>query len=195
MLILLEPILERLPPSEKITITSENVKLSVFEEAERITSEIKKEVQETKLVSVKVDIASRHGRSFLGLNLQFISREKLSIRTLGVEEITEKHSGENLKNLMFKIFDSFELSVQSIYSFTSDNATNMIKLCTLLDKEINSQIELLYDLETIGDDELIERNTENEEDNRILNSLQECTMLLPGSSIINIQCAAHTVGN
>ncbi|CAD6218948.1 GSCOCG00011496001-RA-CDS, partial [Cotesia congregata] len=130
MRMILDPLISRMP--EKVIINEETVKDDVINTANNIKKTIQKEVKECNLVSLKVDIASRLGRSFLGVNIQYIRGGKIIIRTLAVEEITERHSGENLKNLILRTFDLYGIDVKNIYSFTSDNGTNMVKLSELL---------------------------------------------------------------
>ncbi|CAG5093118.1 Protein of unknown function [Cotesia congregata] len=139
MRMILDPLISRMP--EKVIINEETVKDDVINTANNIKKTIQKEVKECNLVSLKVDIASRLGRSFLGVNIQYIRGGKIIIRTLAVEEITERHSGENLKNLILRTFDLYGIDVKNIYSFTSDNGTNMVKLSELLAEEQNLPVE------------------------------------------------------
>ncbi|XP_044595707.1 uncharacterized protein LOC123272777 [Cotesia glomerata] len=139
MRMILDPLISRMP--EKVIINEETVKDDVINTANNIKKTIQKEVKECNLVSLKVDIASRLGRSFLGVNIQYIRGGKIIIRTLAVEEITERHSGENLKNLILRTFDLYGIDVKNIYSFTSDNGTNMVKLSELLAEEQNFPVE------------------------------------------------------
>lgn len=85
-----------------------------------------------KLLSVKVDIATRNGVSFLGVNIQFIKNNKIKIRTLGVIELKEKHSASYLEQEFKSIFELYMIPVENLYTFTSDNGTNMLKLSKLL---------------------------------------------------------------
>lgn len=50
--------------------------------AEKIKIQIRKEVSE-KLISMKIDSASRHGRHVLGINIQYWNGKDVVIRTLG----------------------------------------------------------------------------------------------------------------
>jgi len=45
------------------------------------------------MVSIKVDAITRLDRSFLGLNMQYIKNSKIVLRTLGLTELKEKHTG------------------------------------------------------------------------------------------------------
>lgn len=133
--LILDPILASLPKEQRITINAEFVKSLVNDRVVVFKNRIEEEVKERKLVCLKVDIATRNGRSFLAVNVQFIKDEKLVIRTLGIVELLDVHNGLQLKDEILKILSSFNITVRNIYSFTSDNASNMVKLCELLDNE------------------------------------------------------------
>lgn len=45
------------------------------------------------MVSIKVDAVTRLDRSFLGINMQYIKNSKIVLRTLGLAELKEKHTG------------------------------------------------------------------------------------------------------
>lgn len=202
---ILKPILERLPSDEKLNITPESVKLYVYEESDRIIQLIKHEVQSKKLISLKVDVASRHGRSFLGLNIQFVQDGKILIRTLGVVELTDKHTSEHLKNVIFGVFEKFNISINNIYSFTSDNAANMLKLHSLLETSQNFEVPELCDdaaedsdneneddINDGSDETDIEMDNEDPDDQTV-ESVEKIFTDEKSRKIVNIRCAAHTL--
>jgi hypothetical protein len=45
------------------------------------------------MVSIKIDAVTRLDRSFLGINVQYIKSSKILLRTLGLAELKEKHTG------------------------------------------------------------------------------------------------------
>lgn len=81
-----------------ITINASNVAKCVQQTADEIRKIIKIELQD-KLVSIKLDIASRYNKSVLGVNVQFYSltERKLVIRTLAMIQLNTQHSAVNLK--------------------------------------------------------------------------------------------------
>lgn len=81
---------------------------------------------------MKVDIASRHCRSFLGLNIQFIKDGALHLRTLAVKKLIASHTSAHLKTRVEEILSSYNIFNDKIYTFTSDNGRNMVKLGELL---------------------------------------------------------------
>ena len=96
-------------------------------------------------MSLKVDIASRIGRLFMGVNIQYVKDAKLTLRTLAVRELFESHTSEHLLKEILHILELYEIKVRDLYSFTSDNGSNMLKLYRLLkdvqDEEIAADKE------------------------------------------------------
>lgn len=86
---------------------------------DRITS-----LASRKMVSLKVDGATRNLRSFVGVNVQFFCENSLKIFTLGVVEMLESHTSTNLKKKIIDVLNNFKISQDQIYSITTDNANN-----------------------------------------------------------------------
>ena len=70
--------------NSKIVVNAQNIGSFISSAASQIRKRITSEVQK-KMFSVKLDVATRHSRSVLGVNIQFYceNRKKLIIRTLG----------------------------------------------------------------------------------------------------------------
>jgi len=79
----------------------------VYEESMMFKKLISSEIH-NKLISLKVDAVTRMNRSFLGINLQYIVDDFIKLRTIGLVELTESHTGYyylyNKKTLYYKIF-------------------------------------------------------------------------------------------
>lgn len=66
----------------------------VHKEAMLVQNSVKAEVK-NKLISLKVNAASRINRRFLGINLQYLFDGYIKLKTIGLVELTEDHhSGE-----------------------------------------------------------------------------------------------------
>lgn len=90
---------------------------------------------------MNVDIASRHNRSFFGLNIQFIKDGTLHLQTLAVKELFSCHTSRNLKIVINEILSKYNIFSDRIYTFTSDNGRNMVKLGELLRENEVKEIE------------------------------------------------------
>ena len=126
-----------------------------------------------------MDVASRHGRSFLGCNAQFIINKAVKVRTLAVKRLENNHTAEYLPGVVRDILQEYEININDILSCATDNAANMLKMSCLLhedqnecnkdctsdvqeeEEEEDDQDENNSDLEIEVD---VEDNVENEDD-------------------------------
>ena len=173
-----EPLMKAL----KITINSENIKDFVNNKADEIKTNIKADMSK-KLISIKIDSASRLGKSVIGINAQYIRNGKIILRTLEMREVDDRLTGNYIKNVIIDVIQSYNLEVNQIYSVTSDNGSNMLKAAELLRSEFDvlefeEQDEDLndYDIEMTNSDEY-----------GLENLSSAC------SNIIHFKCVAHTV--
>ena len=167
---LLNPILAGL--ENKIVINAENIRCEITVRAQCIRRDIQNEII-VRLVCLKVDTASRLGRSFLGLNMQYIKDGKVVLRTLCAKEIHGSHTAENLKSEIKRVLAMYGLTLRNVYSVTTDNASNMVKCVQLMAEEIQEE----------QPSELEEDTTEN----LTLWDLEE------NLEIKSVRCAAHTL--
>lgn len=78
------------------------------------------------MVYLKVDAASRHNRDFLGVNIQFVDKTIIKIRTLGIIELHERHTAENLSSRLLQVLKPFGIDIRRVLTVTTDNASNML---------------------------------------------------------------------
>lgn len=115
-----------------------------------------------KLISIKADLASRKGRTILGINAQFIKHGEIVVRTLMMAERFEKNTAENIMEEILRALATFDIQLPQIYSITTDNGSNMLKATRLtrnlqelndscLDEREESEYE---DTDAEGDEEL-----------------------------------------
>lgn len=62
---------------------------------DNITQDIDK-----KLISLKVDCFTRLNRSIIGVNIQYFKDLQLQIKTIGMTELSERHTSEHLKEVV-----------------------------------------------------------------------------------------------
>lgn len=161
-----------------------------------------------KRVCLKMDEASRRGRSVLGINVQFLHQKKLVIRTLGLIDLEVAHTAENIKAEVIKLISEYGLSLRQIYTITTDNGANFVKAVELLKQEIARYMQMRAtgsdhesddeELEDEGEDQNEEihsdddgqensdetaGNIEDEDD-----EIDKARVLLGG-----VRCAAHTL--
>lgn len=180
--------------NEKITINKENIRKMIEPTAEKCKDKIIKECK-NKMVSLKVDAASRMSRSFLGINIQFLIDGKITLRTLAVRELKESHTAEYLKTVIIEVLTSFEINIQQIYTVTSDNGANMIKCTSILQSELNLTNQHIQ--EVFGDTDV------DDESESVMNGLYEAfkemeneclsNVNMNNGLLVGIRCGAHTL--
>ncbi|XP_051862743.1 uncharacterized protein LOC117577396 isoform X1 [Drosophila albomicans] len=115
-------------------------------------------------------------KAILGINLQMIhaslAKTEIVVKTLGMIELGESHTGIYMKNKILEILDDYDISLDQIYSITSDNGRNMIKAVQVLN---DATEESLYE--------------EDIESENLLNELDSIEL----ANIHLVRCAAHTL--
>jgi len=88
---IINPILESF--GNKFSIDQRYVRKNVIETANLVVSDFK-----NRILSLKIDGATRLDKSILGINVQFISDESTHVvKTLAMIELTESHTANYLK--------------------------------------------------------------------------------------------------
>jgi len=148
-------------------ISSRNVMHHVSDKYELEKRNLSK-VLKNKILSLKIDIASRHNKGILGVNVQYYRDHRIEVKTLGLIELHKKHSGLNLSVEIESILEEFSVSKSQIYTVTSDNGKNVVKAIEYLNKDLDNE-----PIDDFDDDELLK-------DVRV-------------HSIVSIRCAAHSM--
>ncbi|XP_018405103.1 PREDICTED: uncharacterized protein LOC108781587 [Cyphomyrmex costatus] len=131
-----------------------------------------------RMVSLKMDTATRLERAVLGINVQIIRHNKIQIYSLAIKELSGKHTAANLKEELENVLKEFEIKKSQIYCITTDNGRNMLKAVELFSDENLNQLENNEE-KAINSENFVETVVENfcsEEPN-----------------IISVKCAAHTL--
>lgn len=147
---LIDPILKGL--KNPCVISSKSIRSMIEPSSKTIKAIIIEEIK-GKLLSLKVDAATRMNRSFLGINVQFIKDGFINIRTLSVYELKDKHSGSYLKGVILEVLKSFDVKLHQIYTMTTDNGANMLKCIELMKSDLNMTNECINSIFGDIDDE------------------------------------------
>ena len=115
--------------SSNVTMSAKTITNLVHRKAEEITNSIADKFK-NKLLNLKFDAATRLDRKFIGINIQEIVGEKIEISCLGVIEVSESHTAENLAKCVIECLGDFNLRVEQIFSFTVDNGRNVVLQAT-----------------------------------------------------------------
>ncbi|XP_046868428.1 zinc finger BED domain-containing protein RICESLEEPER 2-like [Drosophila willistoni] len=156
-------------------ITSRNVINFVKVKEHSIKENIKALVKD-KLVSLKIDVATRMDKSILGVNLQLIDASlyttEIVVKTLGMIQLEESHTGAYIKQKILDILMDYDINVEQIFSITSDNGRNMIKAVQVLN---DATEDCLFNDDTQGES--------------VMNELDTIEL----ANIHLVRCAAHTL--
>ena len=160
------------------TINPENTRDQVKLDAIQIRNKIKNEVL-GKMISVKVDCATRLNRSVYAVNFQFIRYSslnvlslcyqysivynyrdgKIKLRTMAMRELFDRHTGIDLKNILLQVLADYGVSISQIYSVTTDNGADMLNAVKRLVQDSSSQLTARNALQ---DDEDVDELSDNE---------------------------------
>lgn len=193
------------------------VKVYALSLASKIEEQIKDEVR-GKFVSIMVDTAKKNNRSILGLSLQYSNNGNIVIRSIGMIPLRQYQTGQSLLSVITDRLQRFGVKMCQVIAITSDNATNMISLVKLSNKnsdecEVGFDFDLHCNLpneENVNSDESDDDFFDLEMDNaRVEDELREVlddtahfSSLLEDLGnkfatihlkISGIRCAAHTL--
>ena len=88
-----------------MSLNPRNVRQIVLEGSKKLEEDMRKEFKE-KLLCLKFDLATRLGRHFIGLNVQYCSKNKLVCKTLAVREIRTTATGKKLSKMIQAILQN-----------------------------------------------------------------------------------------
>lgn len=167
-------------PREAQSLNSHSIKRLIAEKAEIVRENITKDIK-GRLVSLKIDSATRLDRTFFAVNVQYIENASVVIKTLGMAEMWDRSTSNYLREKLLYIIRKYKINLDQIYTITSDNGANMLKLTRsmndILREEDISDDESDSDLEY--SDQLLEVNFQSNDD-------------VP-YEITSVRCAAHSL--
>lgn len=86
-----------------------------------------------KLIFIKLDIATRMERTFLGINAQFEHNCAVKVVTLKILELNESVlSAELLRDKLESVLAEFQIPAWRVVSITTDNGSNVLKIAHLM---------------------------------------------------------------
>ena len=68
-----------------------------------------------------------------------------------MQEITRSHTGSHLKSVIDNVMNRYGLTLDNIFSVTTDNGANFVKCVSLIRDELESQNEDAYGINEIID--------------------------------------------
>lgn len=165
---IIKPILAELDAAGyKTKIDAEAIKPHIKQMAAKLRAKLKAEMN-GRIISLMADVATKNNRGILGINAQYSDNGKIILRTLGMSELRKSHTAETIADTIQENLRLYDISINQIHSFTSDNAKSMLKSGRLLNEaaiemqnafnaefDDDSDVEILSDsdIEIISEDE------------------------------------------
>lgn len=103
------------------------VKNHLSKTAEKIRNHIRCETKDRPL-SLMCDIVTKHRRSILGISLQYSVNGQRKVRSIGMIELHESHTGVYLAKKIVERLHELGINLKQIITITTDNGSNMLKM-------------------------------------------------------------------
>lgn len=142
-------------------------------------SNVLKKTLANMMFSLKADCVTRLDRSFIGINVQFTFKGEVMIVTLGTVQLLNNHTGLYLRNTIVNKLKEFDLTLDQIYTLTTDNGSDLCSAASLIEDLTNKEKVIEPDLNDLSesefdwDDDKEYGNGQEQEDerNEILNDI------------------------
>lgn len=79
-------------------------------------------------ISVQLDIGSRKGRSFFGIDIQYNSAGQKKLHNIGIIELNTSHTSENLLKVYHECLERHKIYRKQVISITADSGRNLRKM-------------------------------------------------------------------
>lgn len=116
----------------------------VKNELKSISQEIREKIAteaKNRPISLLVDIVTKRGRSILGLSIQYIINKSVKVRSIGMIELEQKHTGIYLANLIIERLKLLGIDLKQVITITTDNGANVLKMVRDLEIHLQSAID------------------------------------------------------
>lgn len=134
------------------------VKQLLQKTARKIQEKIAKET-ENRPLSLLVNITTRQRRSICGFSLQYVFNGQLKVRSIGMIELLNKHTGQYIAEVIMKHLNELGISLKQIITITTDKGSNVLKMI----RDINDHLKASIDRTKQADQ--IDTCTTNENEN------------------------------
>lgn len=142
--------------------------------SEEIIENIKMEVKD-RFVTLMIDGASKYQRSILGIYVQLKVNFKTITRSIGMVDLTAKHTGKYLADVVLQRLKLFDIKTTHILAVTTDNGSNMITMIAHLNEAFGTDDD--YDARDNNDEhantEICDTDRPNETDSSEFNFSNE----------------------
>lgn len=159
---------------------------TVPEDVDRMAAAFKKgmiDEMRGRMICLKLDSATRKGKSVIAICAQYIMEAKIVMRTLAVYELAVAHTAETIRDEIIRVLKEFEVPITQVYAITTDNGANYLKAARLINEVQKSFDVIDYD----PDFEELDDETECYDEE------ERCLELITNALSNSVRCAAHTL--
>lgn len=118
----------------KFTVTLTTIRPNIEMKAQRIREKITNELK-GRIITVSADIATKGDRGLLGISVQYYSEGKTVLRTIGMIEIDERHTGETIKTMILTNLMRYDVSFDRVYAFAATVAISFMEKAKFVNVE------------------------------------------------------------
>lgn len=189
MRVIIDPILEGIykETGQKHTVNRVVLEQKVHEAFLIMIDRMKLEMQ-NKLITLMLDITTKHNRAILGINVRFFVDGRYIIRTLSMHELKKSHTASNIHQMVTETLAGFEIGALQIFAYCSDNAGNVTNVADLLNDDAEN---VMMEEGMNFDDQMFSLVND-----QFYSDLLAETQRMFGdenSHVIYVSCAAHTL--
>lgn len=174
-----EDLLQKLQKAGKeVNLEDKNlleIKSVLMNVAGRIREKIVNELNGIPL-SILLDIGTAGGRPILGFSAQLILNGILTVRSLGMIELKQSHTGVYLAEVIIKRLEDFHVNVEQIVTITTDNGSNVLKSVRDMEVYLQSVAEVAQNMPETPQ-KRTENDTRNEDDAAIEEQIEAALLL------------------
>jgi len=124
-----------------ISLKRDRVTHYVISAADKHKKELLQQLK-NKWIHIKMDCATRVRTNYLAVNVRFIDdNSNVVTKTLAIVDTKAQHTSKELKALLMKVLEDFEIPLKNIVCVVTDNASNMLKLVKTLSADAETQAE------------------------------------------------------
>lgn len=150
-----------------------------------------------QIICLKLDAATRRGRSVLAVCSQFLRNGKFVMRTLAVYDLNVSHTAEVIKSEVIRVVAQFGVDIGQIYVVTTDNGANFLKATQLLHEAQRnaSGIMIDYDIDLDGETSSSEETDQQDASHYLeANPDEDNTLNVITNAIVgSFRCSAHSL--
>lgn len=112
-----------------------NLNNSHFTEVKEMLDEVAEDVQKSirdeimnRPLSLLVDATTKRRRSILGVSVQLIINGQHVIRSIGMLQLKQSHTGDHLAKVICDLLLKYGIKPQQVIVITTDNGSNVVKM-------------------------------------------------------------------